>query len=383
MPVNPMPQSKPQSPLFGSGPTKKFPGWQLESLSDVLVGRSHRSLEGVRRLNEIINLTKSVLAIPADYEVAILPGSATGAIECALWTLLGSRGVDVFAWDVFGKLWVTDVMQQLPLPDQRLFTTAFGNLPDLGCYDPGRDTIFTWNGTSSGVCVPDLNWISETRQGLTICDATSAAFAVELDWHKLDATGFSWQKGLGGEAAHGMLVLSPRALQQLQRYTPSWPIPRLFRLTKDHKIIDGIFEGKTINTPSMLCVQDCLQALSWAADLGGIKALAAKTRANFTVIEKWIQGHSLLKFMAVDKRTISPVSVCLELCSKRVDSARHTEIIMTVASKLATLGVAYEIKNHYLAPPSFRIWCGPTVEESDLVKLIPWIDWALTEILNK
>ena len=383
MSVNPMPQSKPQSPLFGSGPTKKFPGWQLESLSDVLVGRSHRSLEGVRRLNEIINLTKSVLAIPADYEVAILPGSATGAIECALWTLLGSRGVDVFAWDVFGKLWVTDVMQQLPLPDQRLFTTAFGNLPDLGCYGPGRDTIFTWNGTSSGVCVPDLNWISETRQGLTICDATSAAFAVELDWHKLDATGFSWQKGLGGEAAHGMLVLSPRALQQLQRYTPSWPIPRLFRLTKDHKIIDGIFEGKTINTPSMLCAQDCLQALSWAADLGGIKALAAKTRANFTVIEKWIQGHSLLKFMAVDKRTISPVSVCLELCSKRIDSARHTEIIMTVASKLATLGVAYEIKNHYLAPPSFRIWCGPTVEESDLVKLIPWIDWALTEILNK
>ena len=289
----------------------------------------------------------------------------------------------IAAWDVFGKLWVTDVMQQLPLPDQRLFTTAFGNLPDLGCYGPGRDTIFTWNGTSSGVCVPDLNWISETRQGLTICDATSAAFAVELDWHKLDATGFSWQKGLGGEAAHGMLVLSPRALQQLQRYTPSWPIPRLFRLTKDHKIIDGIFEGKTINTPSMLCAQDCLQALSWAADLGGIKALAAKTRANFTVIEKWIQGHSLLKFMAVDKRTISPVSVCLELCSKRIDSARHTEIIMTVASKLATLGVAYEIKNHYLAPPSFRIWCGPTVEESDLVKLIPWIDWALTEILNK
>lgn len=377
------PLEKPKSPLFGSGPTKKFPGWTWDHLESALLGRSHRSVDGNQRLQKIIDLTRVVLETPESYQIAIMPGSATGAIEAALWNLLGSRGVDVFAWDVFGKLWIMDVVQQLKIPERRIFEAAhFGEIPDLFQYNLTHDVVFTWNGTSSGVCVPNLNWIPDVRQGLTICDATSSAFVLPLTWEKLDVTAFSWQKGLGGEAAHGMLVLSPRAIEHLQQYTPSWPIPRLFRLTKDKQLIDGIFIGKTINTPSMLCAEDCLAALSWAQGIGGQKALTARTLANFKVIDNWLQHHPYLEYMARDRASLSPISVCFKLKDSQFPIIEHLAIIQKICQKLAELEVAFEIKNHMLAPPSFRVWCGPTVEKEDLQRLMPWIDWALSRLLH-
>ncbi|WP_032113475.1 phosphoserine transaminase [Candidatus Paracaedibacter symbiosus] len=377
MPIK-QPFQKPQSPLFGSGPTKKFPDWTWGHLDNALLGRSHRSVEGNKRLQEVTDLTRTILEVPESYQIAIMAGSATGAIEAALWTLLGSRGVDVFAWDVFGKLWVTDVVQQLAIQDRRIFEADFGELPDLSQYNPQRDVVFTWNGTSAGVCVPNLDWIPENREGLSICDATSSAFTLPLEWNKLDVTAFSWQKGLGSEAAHGMLVLSPRALDQLQHYTPSWPIPRLFRLTKGKQLIDGIFIGKTINTPSMLCAEDYLAALSWAKEIGGQKALTTRTLSNFKVLDVWLDNHPHLEYLATDKATTSPISVCFKLKESTVSKAQQAEIIQKICLQLAELGVALEIKNHYLAPASFRIWCGPTVEAEDLERLTPWIDWALS-----
>lgn len=376
------PLVKPESSLFGSGPTKKFPGWRWSGLESALLGRSHRSTEGHQRLQKIIDLTRSVLEIPASYHIAIMPGSATGAIEAALWNFLGSRGVDVFAWDVFGKLWVTDVVQQLKVPDQRIFeVTNFGEIPDLTLYNAENDVVFTWNGTSAGVCVPDLDWISDERQGLAICDATSSAFALPLVWEKLDVTAFSWQKGLGGEAAHGMIVLSPRAIEQLRQYTPSWPIPRLFRLTQNKQLIEGVFVGETINTPSLLCVEDCLAALSWAQEMGGQKALTARTLANFKVLDEWLAHHHSLEYLARERVSLSPVSVCFKIKDDQVPVQDHAAVIQRVCQRLAELKVAFEIKNHAFAPPSFRIWCGPTVEKEDLKKLTPWIDWALSEAL--
>ena len=324
-----------------------------------------------------------VLEIPASYQIAIMPGSATGAVEAALWNFLGSRGVDVFSWDVFGKLWVMDVVQQLKIPEQRIFEAVnFGEIPDLSQYNPNHDVVFTWNGTSAGVCVPNLDWIPDVRQGLTICDATSSAFALPLVWEKLDITAFSWQKGLGSEAAHGMVILSPRAIEQLQQYTPSWPIPRLFRLTKDKKLIDGIFIGKTINTPSMLCTEDCLAALCWAQAIGGQKALTARTLANFKVLDKWLEHHSCLEYLARERASLSPVSVCFKLKDSQVPASKQATIIQKVCQRLAESGVAFEIKNHAVAPPSFRVWCGPTVEKEDLKRLVPWIDWALSTVLK-
>jgi len=369
---------KPQSPLFGSGPTKKFPGWTFDHLRDALVSRSHRSVNGIERLHQIIQLTREILEIPDSHQIAILAGSATGAMETALWSLLGSRDTDIFAWDVFGKLWVVDTVQQLKIPNTRIFEAEFGELPDFTQYHPNNDVIFTWNGTTAGVCVPNLDWIPEHRQGLTICDATSSAFALPLDWAKLDATAFSWQKGLGGEAGHGMLVLSPRALDQLQSYTPSWPIPRLFRLANNQQMLTGLFVGKTINTPSMLCVEDCISALKWAQTLGQ-KGLAERTFINFSVLEKWLDHHPYLTYLSCDKANTSPTSVCFKIKDDVAFKNQETIIIQQVCQQLADLNVACDIKNHMFAPPSFRIWCGPTVESSDLELLIPWIDWAIAK----
>lgn len=376
------PLEKPKSPLFGSGPTKKIPGWTWSHLENALLGRSHRSVEGNQRLQKIIDLTRTVLEVPDAYQVAIMPGSATGAIEAALWNFLGNRGVDVFSWDVFGRLWVVDVLQQLKIPGCRIFeATNFGEIPDLSQYTLENDVVFTFNGTTAGVCVPNLDWIPEVRQGLTICDATSSAFALPLVWEKLDVTAFSWQKGLGGEAAHGMLILSPKAIEHLQGYTPSWPIPRLFRLANNKQLIDGIFVGKTINTPSLLCTEDCLAALSWAQEIGGQKVLTARTLANFKVIDTWLQCHPYLEYLARDRTSISPVSVCFKLKDSQICIREQAVIIQKVSQKLTETGVAFEIKNHAFAPPSFRIWCGPTVEVEDLQRLVPWIDWALSSAL--
>lgn len=373
------PTQKPQSPLFGSGPTKKFPGWTWDHLKETLLSRSHRSVVGVERLQQIIQLTREVLEIPDSYQIAVLAGSATGAMETALWSLLGNRGADIFAWDVFGKLWITDVVQQLQIPETRIFEAAFGDLPDLTQYNPKNDVIFTWNGTTAGVCVPNLDWIPKHRQGLTICDATSSAFALPLDWTKLDATAFSWQKGLGSEAGHGMLVLSPRALEQLQNYTPPWPIPRLFRLANNQQLLSGLFVGRTINTPSMICVEDCIAALKWARNLGQ-KTLTERTLKNFNVLEKWLDHHPYLTYLSRDKANTSPTSVCFKIKDGAAVKKQEATVIQQVCQQLADLGVAQDIKNHMLAPPSFRIWCGPTVEAHDLELLTPWIDWALDSI---
>ncbi len=374
------PERKPKSPHFGSGPTKKHPGWRLNALSEDLLSRSHRSASGLTQITYLLQLTREVLQIPQDYEVALLPGSATGAMECALWSFLGSRPVDVFSWDVFGNLWVIDVVEQLNLKDRRLFKGDFGTLPDLTQYNPDHDVVFTYNGTSAGVCVPNLDWIPPDHTGLTLCDATSAAFVMDLDWSKLDITCFSWQKGLGGEAAHGMMVLSPKAVQHLLEYTPSWPRPRLFRLTKDQKIIDGIFIGKTINTPSMLCVADCVSALEWARDLGGIKSLVARSQANYYVIRHWLENHPLFTNLAERNDIQSTASVCFKFRQEQFKGRPVAEIISRVTAYLADQKIAYDTKNHYLAPPSFRLWTGPTVERQDLTDLLPWIDWCCTQL---
>lgn len=361
------PSQKPSSPFFGSGPCKKIPGWTPDILASSLISRSHRSIDGVMRVQYLLDLTREILNIPNDYKIAIIPGSGTGAVEAAMWNFLGQRPVDIFAWDVFGKLWVTDALEQLPLTT-RTFISDFGDLPDLKQYDGDHDCIFTWNGTSGGVMVPNTDWIPANRQGLVICDATSSMLGVPIDdWSKLDITCFSWQKALGGEGAHGMIVVSPRAMDHLHYHTPNWPIPRLFRLKKDGTIIHSIFEAKTINTPSMLCVEDMVKSLEWAKTIGGGTALTQRTYANFSIIDSWVTDHPNLSNMATDPATKSPISVCINY-SGSVDA---------VAKKLADLGVAYDIKNHFLAPASFRIWCGPTIEQHDLKLLTQWIDWAI------
>jgi phosphoserine aminotransferase len=371
------PLEKPAFPYFSSGPTKKYPTYSSSKLVDALVSRSHRTPEGIDVLNQLLKDTREVLKVPDDYKIALIPGSATGAIECALWSFLGARGVDVFSWEVFGKLWILDVVNQLKLEDIRLFEADFGDLPDLSAYNADRDLVFVWNGTTSGVCVPNLDWIPSNRQGLTICDATSAAFCVPLEWEKLDVTTFSWQKGLGGEAGHGMMVLSPRALERLQTYTPPWPIPRLFRLIRNNQIYEGVFKGETINTPSMLCAQDCLNALAWAKSVGGIDGLFKRCLANFQVIKEWVDASDQVKFMAQDTHYTSPVSVTIQL-----QETISKESIQNAAQILKNEGVAYDIVNHKLAPASFRIWCGPTVDANDVKNLTLWLDYALKKVQN-
>ncbi|MBM3468624.1 MAG: phosphoserine transaminase [Alphaproteobacteria bacterium] len=377
------PKNKPTLPYFNSGPTCKHPGWNLQKLSNALVGRGHRSIAGQEKLKEVIALTKEILKVPDDYRVGIMPGSATGATESALWSFLGARGVDVFSWDLFGSLWSADITNQLKISDTRVYNAPYGHLPDLSLHTPDRDVVFTWNGTTTGVCVPNLDWISDKREGLSICDATSAAFCVPLDWQKLDVVSFSWQKGLGGEGAHGMLILGPRAIDRLATYTPPWPIPRLFRLTKDSAVLEEIFQGGMINTPSMLSVEDCLGALQWAKSIGGLSALIQRCQNNSRSIDSWVKQTPWIAYLAKEPQSLSPTSICLEFLDtstgQPLPEAPHRALIHSIETQLAKEGVAYDIRNHKHSLPSLRIWAGPTVETSNLEALFPWIEWAYTE----
>jgi phosphoserine aminotransferase len=373
------PERKPANPLFSSGPCTKRPGYSLENLKGAILGRSHRSKPAKAKLEAAIERTRTLLGVPDDYRIGIVPASDTGAVEMALWSLLGARGVDVLAWESFGKGWVTDIVKQLKIQDVRTIEADYGKLPDLGQVDFARDVVFTWNGTTSGVRVPDGEWIAADREGLTICDATSAAFAQRLDWPKLDVTTFSWQKVMGGEAQHGMLILSPRAVERLESYKPSWPLPKIFRLTKGGRLIEGIFEGATINTPSMLCVEDYLDALGWAEGLGGLEALFGRADANAEIIARWVERTPWVGHLAADSKTRSNTSFCLKIVDPTV-TALSGEDQAAFAKTLATLldkeDVARDIGAYRDAPPGLRIWTGATVEASDLEALTPWLDWA-------
>ncbi len=363
------PAVRPVNPHFSSGPCAKFPGWSPQKLETAITGRSHRSSEGKARLRVAIEQTRAVLEVPASHLIGIVPASDTGAVEMALWSLLGERGVDVLAWESFGEGWVTDIVKQLKLDDVRKLTAPYGELPDLTTVDFSRDVVFTWNGTTSGVRVPNANWIDDHRQGLTICDATSAAFAQNLDFAKLDVVTFSWQKVLGGEGAHGVIILGPRAIARLESYIPPWPLPKIFRMTAGGKLIAGIFEGETINTPSMLCVEDYVLALSWAHRLGGLAALRSRADANAAAIARWIERTPWAYNLAKIPETASNTSICLTL---RGDPGMPKKM----AKLLEDEGVAYDIASYRDAPPGLRIWCGATVETSDIEALMPWLDWA-------
>lgn len=376
------PITAPARPEFSSGPCAKRPGWSVDALNNALTGRSHRSKPGKAKLKYAIDKTREVLGVPADYRIGIVPGSDTGAVEMALWSLLGARGVDMLAWESFGAGWVTDVAKQLKLEKVRVFEGDYGHLPDLDAVDFDNDVVFTWNGTTSGVKVANGDWIDDDRAGLTICDATSAAFAMDLPFEKLDVVTYSWQKVLGGEAAHGVLILSPRAVERLESYTPPWPLPKIFRLTKGGKLIEGIFEGATINTPSMLCVEDYIDALEWADGLGALKGLIAKSEANLKVLEDWVEATDWVDFLAADKATRSNTSVCLKVVDPWF-AALDAEAQAAVPKKLAAIldeeGVAYDIGAYRDAPPGLRIWTGATVEAEDLAALTAWLDWAYAE----
>ncbi len=378
------PKNKPRCLNFSSGPCTKRPGWSVDVLKDALLGRSHRSIEGKNKLKKAIDDTKRLLCIPDNYEVGIVPASDTGAIEMAMWNLLGSRPVEVLSWEVFGKDWKKDIQEQLKIPESNYHDVDFGFLPDLSKVDFNNDIIFTWNGTTSGVRVPNANWIPDNRKGLTLCDATSAVFAQELDWDKLDATSFSWQKVLGGEAAHGVLVLSPKALRHLETYTPQWPIPKIFRLTKNKKVIEGLFKGETLNTPSMLCVEDYLDILSWVDTLGGYKTTIERAQNNFEVIYDWVKENSWIDFICEDEGNLSNTSVCLKFCGglakKNEDEQRN--FAKSIGKILEEETVAFDIVNHRSAPPGLRIWSGATVEKEDIITLLPWIEWAYFNLID-
>jgi len=380
-----VPAVRPARPFFSSGPCAKRPGWTPEALKNACLGRSHRSKPGKAKLKEAIDRTRAVLRVPDDYRIGIVAGSDTGAVEMALWSLLGPRPIDVLAWESFGEDWVTDVAKQLRLKDTRIIKAAYGELPDLTQIDPARDLVFLWNGTTSGVRVPDGDWIPENREGLTICDATSAAFAMDLAWPKLDVVTFSWQKVLGGEGAHGMLVLSPRAVQRLESYTPPWPMPKTFRVTKDGKLVEGIFEGDTINTPSMLAVEDYLDALRWAEGIGGLPALIARADANLAALAAWVKRTDWADFLARDPKTRSNTSVCLKIVDPWF-AALGKDAQAAAAAKIANIlekeGVALDIGGYRAAPPGLRIWCGATVETADIEALTPWLDWAFAQVKN-
>ncbi len=378
-----LPNARPRAPFFSSGPCAKRPGWSLQNLKTESLGRSHRAKLGKARLKLAIDLTREVLEVPADYRIGIVPASDTGAVEMVLWSMLGARPVDMLAWESFGEGWVTDVVKQLKLSDARVINAPYGELPDLSQVDTkNRDVVFTWNGTTSGVRVPNADWIAADREGLTICDATSAAFAQKLDFSKLDVVTISWQKVLGGEAAHGMLILSPRAVERLETYKPAWPLPKIFRMTKGGKLIEGIFEGETINTPSMLAVEDYIDALEWAKSIGGLNALVAKADANAKVILDWVAKTPWIANLAKVPATASNTSVCLVIADPDV-VAKGPEAVAQVAkgitSALDKEGVALDIGAYRDAPPGLRIWCGATVEKSDLEALTPWLDWAFSQ----
>ncbi len=373
------PGVRPNNPNFSSGPCAKRPGWTVEVLSNAPVGRSHRAKIGKSKLAQAIELTREVLEVPADYRIGIVPASDTGAVEMALWSLLGARGVDMLAWESFGSGWVTDVVKQLKLADVRKLEAPYGELPDLTKVDFDRDVVFTWNGTTSGVRVPNADFIPETRKGLTICDATSAAFAQKLDFSKLDVVTFSWQKVLGGEGAHGILILGPRAVERLETYTPQWPLPKIFRMTKGGKLIEGIFEGATINTPSMLCVEDYLDALQWAKSIGGLSALMKRADDNFAVLDQFVDQAPWLENLATVPETRSNTSVCLRIVDPVVvalEPEKQAAFAKAIVNRLDKAGVAYDIGAYRDAPSGLRIWAGATVEKSDLQALTEWLEWA-------
>jgi phosphoserine aminotransferase len=377
------PSRKPAVPNFSSGPCAKRPGWSLGALSAALVGRSHRAPEGKARLAEVIERSRAILGIPRDYRLGIVPASDTGAVEMALWSLLGARGVDLFAWESFGAGWVTDVTKQLALKDVRIFEAPYGELPALGRADGARDLVFTWNGTTSGVRVPDARWIPADREGLAICDATSAVFAMDVEWSRLDVVTWSWQKVLGGEAAHGMLALSPRAVARLESYRPRWPLPKIFRLTAKGKLNEAIFAGDTINTPSMLCVEDALDGLRWAESIGGLRALIARSEANLAAVARWVRESRWASFLARDPATRSCTSICLGFADAAQQAERQRELAKTIAGLLAKENVAHDIAAYRDAPPGLRIWGGATVETADIEALLPWLDWAYAQAADR
>ncbi|OJU28775.1 MAG: phosphoserine aminotransferase [Nitrobacter sp. 62-13] len=376
------PASRPTVPHFSSGPCAKRPGWTPQNLKDAALGRSHRAKIGKAKLKLAIELTREVLEIPADYKIGIVPASDTGAVEMALWSLLGARPVTMIAWESFGEGWVTDVVKQLKLKDVTTLKADYGELPDLSRVDQASDIVFTWNGTTSGVRVPNADWIKANREGLTICDATSAAFAQPLDWAKLDVVTFSWQKALGGEGSHGMLILSPRAVARLESYTPPWPMPKIFRMTKGGKLIGGIFEGETINTPSMLCVEDYLDALNWAKSVGGLKGMIARADANAKVIADWKAKTPWIDFLAKDPAIRSNTSVCLKFTDPAITSLpadAQSDFVKKLVATVEKEGAGYDFAYYRDAPPGLRIWCGATVEASDVALLTQWVDWAFAE----
>ena len=376
------PALRPARPYFSSGPCAKRPGWSLQNLENAKLGRSHRAGDVKSSLKRAIDLTREVLEVPADFLIGIVPASDTGSVEMAMWSMLGARPVQVLAWESFSKDWVKDIVEQLKLPDAEAITASFGQLPDLTKVRPDADLVFAWNGTTSGVRVPNANFISEDREGVVICDATSAAFAQDLDWPKLDVVTFSWQKVMGGEAAHGMLILSPRAVARLESYKPPWGLPKLFRMTKGGKVDTALFEGATINTPSMLCVEDYLDTLAWGRSIGGLKALRARCDANAAALSLWVEKTSWIDFLAEDPRARSNTSVCLKFVDPRV-AALPAEAQKQFAAKLSKMiekeGVALDFNAYRDAPAGLRIWCGATVETSDIEALLPWLDWAFAE----
>ena len=376
------PAVKPVDPRFSAGPTRKRPGWTLDALSGAALGRSHRSALGKAKLKEVIDLTREVLEVPSDYRIAIVPASDTGAVEMAMWSLLGPRGVDVAAWENFGNAWITDAESQLPLDDLRIFTADYGRLPDLAQYTGDRDLVFTWNGTTAGVRVPNADFIPADREGLTICDATSAVFAQQMDWAKLDVVTYSWQKNMGGEAAHGMLILSPRAVERLESYTPPWPLPKIFRMTKGGKLIEGLFEGSTINTPSLLCAEDHLDALKWVKAQGGLKWMHERADANAQILWDWIATTDWIENLAENETERSNTGVCMKIVDPRVQALPEDEQAAFAKAIINLLGeenVALDFGAYRTAPPGFRVWASGLVEPSDIRALTPWLDWAFAK----
>ena len=375
------PSARPARPYFSSGPCAKPPGWGPEHLALGSLGRSHRSRLGKARLGHAIDLTRRILRVPATHRIGIVPASDTGAMEMAMWSLLGARPVTLLAWESFGEGWVTDVVKQLKL-DAEVVTAPYGSLPDLASVDQSNDVVFTWNGTTSGVRVPDGGWISDEREGLIIADSTSAAFAVDLPWDRIDVATYSWQKVLGGEGAHGVLILSPRAVERLETWTPAWPLPKIFRLTKNGKLIEGIFKGDTINTPSMLAVEDYIFALEWAQSLGGLSALIARADSNAAAVSAWVEATDWIDHLAEDPATRSNTSVCLKFADGALpglDDEAKSALVKKMADMLETEGAAFDVASYRDAPPGLRIWCGATVETEDLEALFPWLDWAFRE----
>ncbi|OJW25369.1 MAG: phosphoserine aminotransferase [Rhodospirillales bacterium 69-11] len=377
------PDIRPANPNFSSGPCAKRPGFTLDALAGAALGRSHRASGPKARLVEVIERSRAILGMPADWRLGIVPASDTGAVEMALWSLLGARGIDILAFESFGEGWAVDVVKHLKLADVRVLRAPYGQLPDLAAVDPARDVVFTWNGTTSGVRVPNADWIAADRQGLAICDATSAAFAMPLDWAKLDVVTWSWQKVLGGEAAHGMLALSPRAVERLETYTPAWPLPKLFRLTSKGKLAEGVFKGETINTPSMLCVEDALDGLRWAESVGGLPALVARSEANLKAVADWVARTPWVAFLAEDAAIRSCTSICLTIVAPWFTALApdaQAKAAKQLASLLEKQGVAYDIGAYRDAPPGLRIWGGATVETADIAALLPWLDWAYAQV---